>query len=99
MRVSIYSSNDDYSGEFLTNPTVPSEYSGAKNADVTLHKHAIVGSGSIILPGVNIEEGVAIAALSLISKDCLAFGVYAGSRRIKERKNNLLDLEYKLLKQ
>jgi dTDP-4-amino-4,6-dideoxy-D-glucose acyltransferase len=25
-RVSVYSSNDDYSGQFLTNPTVPSRY-------------------------------------------------------------------------
>ena len=28
-RVSIYSSNDDYSGTTMTNPTVPSQYTGA----------------------------------------------------------------------
>lgn len=97
-RVSIYSSNDDYSGEHLTNPTVPSQYTGVEHADVSIGKHAIIGSGSVILPGVALEEGVAIAALSLVSKNCSAFGVYSGNRRIAERKRRLLELEAQLLK-
>ncbi|HEY6872879.1 MAG TPA: acyltransferase [Geobacteraceae bacterium] len=92
-RVSIYSSNDDYSGEHLTNPTVPSEFTGVEHADVTIGKHSIVGSGSVILPGVILEDVVAIAALSLVSKNCAAFGVYSGNRRIGERKSLLLELE------
>lgn len=98
-RVSIYSSSDDYSGAALTNPTVPSEYTGATHADVFLGKHVIVGSGSVILPGVTLEEGVAIGALSLVHKRCEAFGIYAGNpaRRIKERKRGLLELEDRLL--
>lgn len=98
-KVSIYSSNDDYSGEHLTNPTVPREFSGVESADVTIGKHAIVGSGSVILPGVVLEEGVAIAALSLVSKSCTAFGVYSGNRRIGERKRGLLELEMQLRRQ
>ncbi len=94
-RVSIYSSNDDYSGSTMTNPTLPSQYTGVTHADVLLGKHVIVGCGSVILPGVTIEEGVAIGALSLVTKDCEAFGIYAGNpaRRIKERSRDLLELE------
>lgn len=94
-RVSIYSSNDDYSGEFLTNPTVPKEFTGVKCADVFIGRHVIVGSGSVILPGVRLEEGVAVGALSLVSKNCETFGIYAGNpaKRIKERKRDLLALE------
>ena len=94
-RVAIYSSNDDYSGATLTNPTVPGKYTGVTDADVLLGKHVIVGSGSVILPGVTLEEGVAVGALSLVNKRCDAFGIYAGNpaRRIKERKRDLLDLE------
>lgn len=94
-RVSIYSSNDDYSGMTMTNPTLPSMYTGVTHADVFLGKHVIVGSASIILPGVNVEEGVAVGALSLIKEHCAAFGIYAGNpaRRIKERSRNLLELE------
>ena len=98
-RVAIYSSNDDYSGVTLTNPTVPSEYTGVTHADVFLGKHVIVGSGSVILPGVTMEEGVAIGALSLVPKRCEAFGLYAGNpvRRIKERKRDLLELEQQFM--
>lgn len=98
-RVAIYSSNDDYSGATLTNPTVPSEYTGVTHADVFLGKHVIVGSGSVILPGVTLEEGVAVGALSLVHKRCEAFGIYAGNpaQRIKERKKDLLELERKLM--
>ena len=94
-RVSIYSSSNDYSGATLTNPTVPSEYAGVTHADVFLGKHVIVGSGSVILPGVTLEEGVAVGALSLVHKRCEAFGTYAGNpaRRIKGRKRDLLELE------
>lgn len=98
-RVAIYSSNDDYSGATLTNPTVPSEYTGVTHADVFLGKHVIVGSGSVILPGVTLEEGVAVGALSLVHKRCEAFGIYAGNpaRRIKERKRDLLELEQRFM--
>jgi acetyltransferase-like isoleucine patch superfamily enzyme len=94
-RVAIYSSSDDYSGRTMTNPTVPSEFTSVTHADVFLGKHVIVGSGSVILPGVTIEEGVAIGALSLVTKDCRSFGIYAGNpaKRIRDRKKNLLDLE------
>lgn len=98
-RVAIYSSSDDYSGATMTNPTVPSEYTGVTHADVFLGKHVIVGSGSVILPGVTLEEGVAVGALSLVNRNCKAFGIYAGNpaRRIKERKRDLLDLEKLLI--
>lgn len=94
-RVSIYSSNDDYSGETLTNPTVPEKYKNVFHADVFLGRHVIVGSGSVILPGITLEDGVAVGALSLVTKDCKAFGIYAGSpaKRLKERSQNMLTLE------
>ena len=94
-RVSIYSSNDDYSGSTMTNPTLPSQYTGVSHAVVLLDKHVIVGCGSVILPGITLEEGVAVGALSLVTKDCKAFGIYTGNpaRRIKERKRDLLELE------
>jgi acetyltransferase-like isoleucine patch superfamily enzyme len=98
-RVSIYSSNEDYSGSTLTNPTVPNHFRSVSNGDVTIGKHVIVGSGSVVLPGIVLEEGVAIGALSLVNRDCKAFGIYSGipARLIKERCRDLLELERKLL--
>lgn len=97
-RVSIYSSNDDYSGAAMTNPTVPAEYTNVRHADVFLGKHVIVGSGSVLLPGIKLEEGVAVGALSLIQKNCSSFGIYAGNpaRRIRDRKRDLLEIELRM---
>jgi galactoside O-acetyltransferase len=94
-RVAIYSSNDDYSGTTMTNPMVPVQYTGTTHADVIVGRHVIIGSGSVLLPGVTLEEGVAVGALSLVNKNCDAFGIYAGNpaKRIKERKRDLLELE------
>jgi acetyltransferase-like isoleucine patch superfamily enzyme len=98
-RVAVYSSNDDYGGNALTNPMVPDEFRGVDNRDVFLGRHVIVGSGCVILPGVRLEEGVAVGALSLITKDCEAFGIYVGNpaRRIKDRKRDLLEKEKKFV--
>ncbi len=100
-RVSIYSSNDDYSGMSLTNPTVPNRFRNVLNRSVILGKHVIIGNGSIVLPGVTLEEGVAIGALSIVNKDCRAFGIYAGipARFIKERSRDLLLLEKNIREQ
>lgn len=98
-RVSIYSSSDDYSGATMTNPTIPREYTAVRHADVFLGRHVIVGSGSVVLPGVTLKDGVAIGALSLIKEDCESFGIYAGNpcRLIKDRKRDLLALEQQFL--
>lgn len=100
-RVSIYSSNDDYSGEHLTNPTVPVQFTGVTHADVLLGKHVIIGSGSVVLPGICLADGVVVGALSLVTKNCQAFGKYWGApaRRIGERKRDLLELETQLRQQ
>jgi acetyltransferase-like isoleucine patch superfamily enzyme len=96
-RVSIYSSNDDYSGLALTNPTVPSAYTNVMHQAVTLGRHVIIGCNSVVLPGVTMEDGVAIGALSLVQTNCKAFGIYAGcpAKRIKDRARDLLEVEKK----
>jgi galactoside O-acetyltransferase len=97
-RVSIYSSNDDYSGNYMTNPMVPVEYTSVYRADVILEKHVIIGSSSVILPGVILEEGVAIGALSLVKNNCKKYCIYAGQpvRFIKKRSTKLLYFEKKI---
>lgn len=97
-RVAIYSSNDDYSGAYLTNPMVPKRFTNVTEADVRLGKHVIVGSGSVILPGCMLGDGVAIGALSLVKANCEEFGIYSGvpARLVKQRRHDLLALEAQL---
>ena len=94
-RVSVYSSNDDYSGQFMTNPMVPSQYTNVTSLEVIIGKHVIVGSGSVILPGVTLDTGVAVGALSLVNKSCQEFGVYIGApaKKIRDRSKRVLEIE------
>ncbi|MFP3364175.1 acyltransferase [Pseudoalteromonas sp. SIMBA_148] len=94
-RVSIYSSSDDYSGSFMSNPMVSNIFTNVTKAPVTLCKHVIVGCGSVVLPGVRLHEGCAIGALSLINKSIEKWTIYAGvpAIKIKERSNKCVKLE------
>jgi len=96
-RVSIYSSSDDYSGESMTNPMIPSEFKNVDNRPVNLRKHVIIGSGSVVLPGSTLKEGAAIGALSLVNGVYEEWGVYAGTptKKIKRRSKNCLNKEKK----
>lgn len=94
-KVAIYSSNDDYSGAYMTGPTVPAEYTNITSGPVDIGRHAIIGSGCVVLPALCVGEGAAVGALSLVNRDCESFGVYVGvpARKIKQREQNLLALE------
>jgi galactoside O-acetyltransferase len=98
--VSIYSSSDEYSGESLTNPTVPPDLTQVTTAPVTLKKHSIIGAGSIVLPGVTLAEGAGVGALSLVKDDVGPFEMVAGvpARRIGTRARTVLELERSLRK-
>lgn len=96
-RVSIYSSSDDYSGRTMSNPMIPDKYKKVIHADVKVNKHVIIGSGSIIMPGVVLEDGVAIGALSFVNQNCESYSIYAGvpAKKIKNREKYILELEKK----
>jgi galactoside O-acetyltransferase len=96
----IYSTNDDYSGEHLTGPTVPPEFTRVEAAPVRIGRHAVVGAGSIILPGVTFGEGSASGALSLVKADVSPFSIVAGApaRPLKVRSRRLLEVESEYLR-
>lgn len=97
-KCALYSSNDDYSGEFMTNPTVPSQFTNVNHAPVTIKKHSLVGAGSIILPGVTIGECAAVGSLSLVNKSLESGFIYMGqpAKKITRRKRNCEQLESEL---
>ena len=91
----LFSSSDDYSGNTMTNPTVPAEYKKILHGAIRIGRHAILGTNTIVFPGVSVAEGCSIGANSLLSRSTDPWGVYVGSpaRRVKERDRKLLDLE------
>jgi galactoside O-acetyltransferase len=95
----LFSSSDDYSGESMTNPTVSSKFKKVSHGAIDIGRHVILGTNTIVLPGVKIGEGCSFGANSLVSKSTDPWGIYVGSpvRRIKERSKNLLELERLLI--
>lgn len=93
--VAIYSSSDDYSGRALTNPTVAAKFRNVSSAPVTLGRHVIIGSGSVVLPGVTIGEGAAVGALSMVSRSLQPFTINVGvpAKRVAARSQELLQRE------
>ena len=93
--VRIYSRSDDFSGNTLTNGIVPPSLVTTIDKAVTIDKHVILGANTVVLPGVNIGEGTAVGALSLVKDNLDTWSIYAGTpaKKIKTRKNHLLEHE------
>lgn len=91
----VFSQSDDYSGRTLTNPTVPTKYKQEVRKAVHIGRHCIVGTSSLIFPGVTLGEGCSVGAMSMVTKSTMAWSVYAGvpARKLMDRKQDLLALE------
>lgn len=92
---SIFSSSDPYDGSLMTNPTVPEPYRQTYHKPVYIGRHVVIGCHSCVFPGVRIEDGSAIGAMSMVSRDMpagvIAFGVPAAVKG--KRSENIFDLE------
>jgi galactoside O-acetyltransferase len=77
-RVSVFTTTDDYSTGFLTNPTVPTEFRKVRTGPVRFEKHALVGCGTVILPDVTLGFGCAVGALTLVNRSVPRLAVVAG---------------------
>lgn len=97
--VKIFTQSDDYSGDTMTNSTIPKAFKNECKKAITIKSHSIIGAGAIIMPGVTLDEGTSIGAMSLVSKSTEPWGIYAGSpaRRIKEKSRLLLKLKDRYL--
>lgn len=97
-RTCIYSATDDYSGDVLTNPTVPAHFTRVIRQRVVLRRHVVVGAGGIVLPGVTIGEGSATGAMTLVNRDLDPWGIYVGvpARLLRPRSRGLLAAEAEL---
>lgn len=97
--VKVFAQSDDYSGKSMVNSLIPKKFKNEFFAPVHIDCHVIIGSCSVIFPGVHVLEGCAIGAMSLVNKNLESWGIYVGTpvRRLKERSRNLLKLENEFL--
>ena len=97
-RCTIFSASDDFSGKYMISPMVPKELTNVKGGKVILEKFVQVGSGSVIMPDLNISEGSIIGAMSFLKTSTDPWGIYSGcpARFLKERKKDLIQLSKKI---
>ncbi|MCX5874398.1 MAG: acyltransferase [Deltaproteobacteria bacterium] len=91
----VFSQSDDYNGKTLTNPTVPAIYKSETKKAVRIGRHCIVGTNSLIFPGVALGEGCSVGAMSMVTKSTEEWSVCFGipAKKVKDRKRDLLILE------
>lgn len=97
--VRIFSRSDDFSGAYLTGPTIPSGFTAPPApGPVRLGRHVILGAGAVVLPEATIGEGSAVGAGAVVSRSLEPWGIYGGSppRRIRGRSRDLLEAETRL---
>ena len=93
-RCTIYSITDDFSGDYLVGVTVNNSLRNVIGGKVTIHKYVQIGAATVILPNLEIGEGVAVGSMSLVLKSLEAWTIYAGIpvKRIKHRSKKMLTL-------
>lgn len=98
--VALFSGSDDFSGTWLTGPTISDSYRRITSGRIVLQRHVIVGVHCSVLPGVTVGEGSVVGAHSLVTKSLPPWGVYVGvpARLLRPRNKNLLELERRLLR-
>lgn len=96
--VKLLSAVDDFGGDWMTNSTLPEWALHVQAAPIRIGRHVPIGSGSLILPGVVIGEGAAIAAMSVVSHSLPEWTICGGNPAapLRHRSSNLLAKEVAL---
>lgn len=85
----ILSASDDFSGHWMTNSVVPTEFTNPTVAPILIGAHAAFGVLCTVLPGVTVGEGTSIGAYSLVTRNLpewtIAIGVPAKVIRARSR--------------
>lgn len=91
----VFAQSDDYSGTTMTNATVPDCYKKETKKAVRIGRHCIIGTSSLVFPGVEVAEGTAVGALSVVTQSTQAWSIYTGNpaKRVWRRQQTLLKLE------
>ncbi len=99
----IIAASNDFTGGGLVGPTIPKEFASPSIvADIQIGDHALFGTGTVILPGCQIPEGMATGAMTLVIPDTRLepWTLYAGipAKPLRKRASNvILEAAKKLL--
>lgn len=100
-RAMLLTGNDDFSGEWLPGPLVPDELRHVQGGRIHLAQHSMVGTSSVVLPGLTFGEGAVVGALSLVKQSLEPWGIYGGvpARLIRPRSRNVKALAARFVRE
>lgn len=89
----LLSAADDFSGERMTNSTLPDAVLGVTAAPIRVGRYVPLGTGTLVLPGAEIGEGAAVHAMSVVAGALPAWTICGGNpaKPVRDRSRNLLD--------
>lgn len=95
----MYAQSDDYSGMSMTSPVIPDTFKKVETGKIYIGRHVIIGSTSVVMPGVNLNEGCAFGAFSFIENSTKEWTINAGipCRYISERARKIREIEIQYL--
>ena len=93
-RCGIYAISDDFSGNFLVGSMEDEKFRNVIKENIIIGDCVAIGTGTTVLPGAFIPDGVAIGAMSLVNKPLDEWYIYCGipCKKMKKREKSLLDL-------
>lgn len=97
--VRLITGSDDFTGQAMSNPMVPTEFRKVTRSFVHLEKHALLATGVIVHPGVTIGEGAVASSGSVVTSDLEPWSIYRGipARKVRERpRDRILSFEKEL---
>ena len=88
----LYSTSDDYSGNFLVGPIIPKQFLNVCKQPIIMEKYSQIGAHSLVLPGVTMGEGSVLGAMSLANRHLNPWTIYGGipAKSIKKRNKALI---------
>ena len=91
-RCTLLSATDDFSGEYMVGACVEMKYRNVIKGTISIGKYAQVGAGSLVMPNVEVGEGVAVGAMSFVNCNLPDWSVCYGvpARKIRDRERTLL---------
>ncbi len=94
-RCTLFSAIDDFSGDYMISPMAPDEFTNVTGGKILIKRYAQIGAGTVIMPNLTINEGVAVGSMSFVKNDLEPWVIYVGipAKPIKKRSQKLLNFK------
>ena len=77
--VRVFTATDDMDSGYVSSHAAAPIRKAVKRGMVKFGRYVVIGSNSVVLPGVTIGDEVQVGALSLVNRSLAGHGIYVGA--------------------